>query len=139
MTHFTCPSSNCYYTITTILGLHQFVHNFLQVAVGHGSIDGYSRLIVYLHCSDNNRADTILQLFVEAARHYGCPSRVRGDRGGENTSVADFMISECGPSRGSYIAGRSVHNQRIKGLWRDMFTVTLCSFIISSITGKTLE
>ena len=90
--------------------------------VSHGGIDGYSRLIVYLHRSDNNRVDTVLHLFVEAIQQYGCPSHVRGDQGGENTSVADYMISERGPGRGSYIPGKSVHNERIEHLWRDVFT-----------------
>ena len=28
--------------------------------VVHGGVDGYSRIPVYLHCSDNNKADTVL-------------------------------------------------------------------------------
>ena len=58
----------------------------------HGCIDGYSRRIVYLHCCDNNRADTVLQLFIEGVRQLGLPSRIRGDRGGENVGVARFMV-----------------------------------------------
>ena len=42
-------------------------------------IDGYSR-IIYLHCKCNNRAETVLQLFVGVRKH-GLPNRVRGDRG----------------------------------------------------------
>lgn len=100
----------------------------------YSGIDGYSRLPVYLRASTNNRADTVLQCFLDAVRSLGLPSRVRCDRGGENVMVSEFMLNhlECGPERGSCITGRSVHNQRIERLWRDLFTGCIyCSMIFS--------
>ena len=96
--------------------------------VVHGAIDGYSRLITYLRCSSNNRADTVLQSFIEACERYGYPSRVRSDQGGENIDVARLMLLLRGPSRGSHITGRSVNNIRIERLWRDVFTQCLSMF-----------
>ena len=89
----------------------------------HGGIDGYSRMIVYLHAATNNRASAVFQQLHEAVQCFGLPSRVRSDKGGENVDVAWFMLNhpQRGPDRGSQIAGRSVHNQRIERLWRDVF------------------
>ena len=57
----------------------------------HGGIDGFSRLPVFLKCSDNNEADTVVSYFIEAVSYYGLPLRVRCDRGGENVKVAEYM------------------------------------------------
>lgn len=98
-------------------GLHCFIRWKIVI---HGGIDGYSRRIVYLHASDNNRATTVFVLFHEAVMECGWPSRVRSDKGGENVDVAQAMLMR-GTERQSHITGSSVHNQRIERLWRDTF------------------
>ena len=79
-----------------------------------------ARLPTYLHCSTNNRASTVFKLFVEAIRKYGLPSRVRSDQGLENVRIAQYMLEHRDIERGSFITGRSTHNQRIERLWRDV-------------------
>ena len=69
----------------------------------HGGMDGFSRMIVYLHCSDNNCATTVLNHFVHAVQ-FEWPSRVRSDQGLENVDVARAMITQRGLERGSHIA-----------------------------------
>ena len=62
--------------------------------------------MLMLRASTNNRASTVLDLFLEAVHTYGAPSRVRGDRGGENMEVAVWMIQHRGPNRASFMWGR---------------------------------
>ena len=87
----------------------------------HGGTDGHSRLITFLHCSNNNFSETVLNCFLEAICEYGIPSRVRTDHGGENVLVWEFMEEQRGSGRSSYIAGQSVHNSCIQRLWRDVY------------------
>jgi hypothetical protein len=91
-----------------------------------GGIDGFSRLITFLKCTDNNNSRTILDCFLSGVSKYGIPNRVRSDKGLENVSVADYMLSHSG--RDSMITGKSTHNQRIERLWRDVFEGVLSYF-----------
>ena len=90
--------------------------------VTHGCIDGFTRTVIYLRCTDNNLSTTTLKLMKNAVHQYMIPSRIRGDKGGENVLIADYMIRKRGPGRLSFIAGQSKHKVRIKRLWRDVMS-----------------
>ena len=102
---------------------HHSLIRWKFVIHGHGCTDGFSRRIMFLECSSNNLAETVLDLFLEAVKRDGdlWPSRFRIDKVVENVLVCDVMIEARGEGRGSFIARPSTHNQRIERLWRDVF------------------
>lgn len=54
---------------------------------------------------------------------------VRSDHGLENVGVADFMLAARQESNETpFITGRSVHNQRIERMWKDVFEGCLAPF-----------
>ena len=98
-------------------GNHKLIRYKLVI---HAAVDGFSRLITYLNCANNNRAETVLSQFMNATLEFGVPSRIRTDRGSENVGIWRYMEFVRGEGRASYIAGSSVHNSRIERLWRDI-------------------
>ena len=104
--------------------------------VVHGAIDGFSRMITFLHCSDNNRAETVFSHFVTAIEQYGLPHHVRTDLGGENVDIWRCMVASHNDDVSSVITGSSVHNERVERLWRD---VNRCVCRQFSITFRSLE
>lgn len=61
--------------------------------------------MIHIKASTNNFAETVLGNFVEAFQEWGLPSRVRGDRGGENIQVAILMATLRGENRASFLWG----------------------------------
>jgi len=106
-------------------GNHKLIRWRLVV---HGGIDGYSRVVVFLKCSPNNEAITMLQSFRNGVEEYGLPSKIRTDLGGENVDVWRYMIEQNGNDPSHVIVGSSTHNERIERLWRDVHRCVLKPF-----------
>ena len=91
----------------------------------HGTIDGYSRRILWLEVGPTNNDPMItVQYFIDCVQQLcGLPRVVRGDCGTENIHIAAvqrFMRRNGGDSMAgekSFLYGKSVTNQRIEAWW----------------------
>ena len=119
---YTSPHPNAVWHID---GNHKMIRWRLII---HAGIDGFSRCVTYVKCSNNNCADTVLEAFLEGISMFGVPVHVRSDHGGENMRVWEYMLSSFNdPS--SIITGSSVHNERIERLWRDITRCVSTTYI----------
>lgn len=91
----------------------------------HGAIDGHSRALIFLTCSNNNSSKQVLNSFVKGVHANNLingklPYTIRFDKGLENVLVADLMICLRGEGNQAVLTGKSVHNQRIERIWLDV-------------------
>eukprot|EP00112_Aurelia_sp_Birch-Aquarium-sp1_P016476 Seg3739.2 transcript_id=Seg3739.2/GoldUCD/mRNA.D3Y31 product="hypothetical protein" protein_id=Seg3739.2/GoldUCD/D3Y31 len=107
-------------------GYHKLIRWRLVI---HGCIDGYFRLITFLQCSTNNKAETVLSLFLKAIQNFRCPLRMRTDHGTENIAMAEWLLNHHGVHKHPVLTGKSVHNQRIERLWVDMSATATSHFL----------
>lgn len=87
-----------------------------------------------MRANNNNRKETVLEVFLPATERYGWPSRMRGDHGVENGSCADAMEEKRGPGRGSYIWGRLAHPDLISS--RDSSNIFSGVYITVALKGS---
>ena len=91
----------------------------------NGSIDGFSRYIIWLKASYTNNNPAVISsyyinaIYIEAL--YGCPRTVRSDMGTENRFIEQMQIFLRSNNNlqnintlPAYIYGTSTHNQRIE-------------------------
>ncbi|KAJ3924143.1 MAG: hypothetical protein NXY57DRAFT_866981, partial [Lentinula lateritia] len=77
---------------------HHIPRARIRQVVIHAFVDGFSRLVTAIQANDNNRAQTVLSLFLDAIQVHGTPSRLH------NTWRKTMVV----------------HNIRIERLWRDV-------------------
>ena len=84
----------------------------------HGSIDGYSRRVMWLDVGpSNNNPSVIAQYYIECVQQIGGTARIiRGDCGTENVHVAALQRFFNNDEQ-SFLYGKSCYNQRIEAFW----------------------
>ena len=65
---------------------------------------------MFLRCSTDNRATTVLSAFEKGVEQYGLPNKVRSDCGGENVDVWRYMLEQHNNDAAHIIVGSSTHN-----------------------------
>ena len=89
-----------------------------RLVVIHGCIDGYFRPVIYLHCCNNNKTETVKAQFLRNVSTVFWPRRVRSDHGVENIEAAREMLKKTVTSSKPFLTGLSVHNHRCERLWK---------------------
>lgn len=118
-------STPCPHAVWHVDGNHKMIKWRMII---HAGVDGFSRLITFIRCANNNLASTMLEAFLQGVSVYGLPKAVRSDHGGENVDVWRHMLSiHQVPS--CVVTGNSVHNERIERMWRDVTRNISSSFI----------
>ena len=84
--------------------------------------------ITGLHAITDNTAETALDMFIDAILEHGVPSRVWGDRGGENRDISILMILFHGLNHASFMWGPSVFNTQIERLWLEVGKWFVCQW-----------
>ena len=91
----------------------------------HGTIDGYSRRILWLKVGpSNNNPCIVAHFFLDCVKQQsGVPRTIRGDRGTENVNIATMLTflwrngTDSMAGEKSFLYGRSLSNQRTEGWW----------------------
>ena len=60
----------------------------------HGMIDGFSRMIILLNCSTDNKASTVLSYFLSGVDRFGLPSQNSTSKTGLNYLLQETMVEK---------------------------------------------
>ena len=104
---YTNPHPNAVWHVD---GNHKMIRWRLVI---HAGIDGFSRSVVYIKCSSNNCATTVIDAFLEGLSNFGNPSCVRSDHGGKNVEIWRYKLIKYN-NVSCVITGASVHNERVE-------------------------
>ena len=96
----------CVNSLLHLDGHHSLIRSKILI---HGYIDGFSWRITFLKCSANNKAETVLELFLDSVKRDRefWPLRVRVDHGVENVGMCDTMVQVRREEWGSFTTGPS--------------------------------
>ncbi|KAA0722271.1 hypothetical protein E1301_Tti014651 [Triplophysa tibetana] len=87
----------------------------------HGGIDGFSRIIVMLNASTNNKSTTVMQLFMETFQKYGVPSLHYANETENDTHEGNgfhkHKRTQCHERTRSNVCRSYIYDKRKGGYW----------------------
>ena len=81
-----------------------------------GGMDGYSRMIMWLKCANNNHSETAYNHFIHSIIEFQSLFQVHSNKESENCLITKYMMILRGTEIRRFIGGRSTHNTRIEYL-----------------------